>query len=86
MPNISSQALLLLALTITLQAVILNKEINSADPKAVCLNGAQSFIYVSNLTSNADGIIVYFMPTPSPIFCGATSLSASLDNCLLVSD
>ncbi len=86
MSKISCQTLLLITLTITLQAVILNKEINSADPKAVCLNGAQSFIYASNLTSNVEGIIVYFMPTPTPIFCGSTSLSASLDNCLIIND
>lgn len=86
MPRILLQGVILLALAITIQGVIFNKEVNSADPRAVCLNGAQSFIYAANPTTSADGIIVYFMPTPSPVFCGGNSLSSSLDNCLFVSD
>lgn len=86
MIKISHKIILLLTLIAMLQAVIFQKEVNSADPKALCLNGVQSFIYASNLTSSAEGIIVYFMPTPTPIFCGSNSLSSSLDYCITVSE
>jgi hypothetical protein len=86
MIKISLKITFLLSLITVLQAVIFNKEVNSADPKALCLNGAQSFIYDANLTASADGILVYFMPTPTPLFCGGSSLSSSLDNCITISD
>lgn len=67
---------LILFLTITLaQAVIFNKEVNSADAEALCLNGAQSFIYTNNFSASADKIIVYFMQDSQTTFCGGQSLS-----------
>lgn len=85
--KISRDILALLILLITTNSAIFNKEINNVDPNALCLNGAQSFVYTQSKTiTSPDGILVYFMPTPTPIFCGGNTLSNSLDNCAIASD
>jgi hypothetical protein len=74
---------LILLLASTLNAVKFAREVNRLDSEALCLDGQQSFLYTSDLAnSTIDGLLVYFMPSPTPIFCGNSSLSTSLDNCI----
>lgn len=77
----------LLVLVAAVKGITFDKEVHSDDAKALCLNGAQSFVYVEAKAKTApEGIITYFMATPSSTFCGGSSLSTSLDKCVTVSD
>lgn len=85
--KISIQIIAILLLIVFVQNISFKKEFNSADPKALCLNGAQSFLYTQSQSINAPtGLIIYFMPTPTPIFCGGNSLANSLDRCVTAYD
>lgn len=85
--KISTQIAVISLLIVIATNTVFKKEVNSADSKAQCLNGAQSFIYSqSQQIKSPSGIIIYFMPTPTPVFCGGASLSASLDRCVIAYD
>lgn len=85
--QISRSVLGLIVLVVMVKGITFNKEVHSDDAKALCLNGAQSFVYVEAKAKTApEGIITYFMATPSSTFCGGSSLSSSLDKCVTVSD
>lgn len=85
--QISRLVLVLLVLVAAVQTIMFDKEVHSDDAKALCLNGAQSFVYVeAKAKASPEGIIAYFMATPTSIFCGGSSLSNSLDKCVTISD
>jgi hypothetical protein len=77
-------ALVLLLLFCSATCLKYVKLVNKADAEAVCLDGSPAFIYApENGNKTASGLIVYFASTPTPLFCGDTSLSSSLDSCIL---
>lgn len=77
-------ALLFLAVLILSSSLTYRKIVNSKDPEAVCLDGQQAFIYTPDKLEEGKNLLVYFMGIPSFSFCGGSSLSRTLENCLLV--
>ena len=75
--------LTIFGLIVSTQSVTYLKVVNSLDSEAVCLDGQQSFIYLTgDFLESSDGLLVYFMDIPSSLYCGGSSLSSSLDNCI----
>jgi len=76
---------ILLLIFCIVKSVKFVKQVNAADSSATCLDGSQSFLYLpQNLDKSATNLIIYFASTPTPIFCGDTSFSSSLENCITV--